>query len=345
MRSHRLWGPILGGCGCSAPPGTENSNANNSVHTTNPATVTQNPPLVAQSHLCPKPRDVGHISSPGSDLQVPRCVGSPALGLGMALSSPCHHPLVGKEDKALSVPVVQGWGSSAAIPREVLEGEETLRKWRNAHPARMEAKHLHSPASPAGRGSQGRQTPQSSLQRPQDGAKPQHCRACPVPAFPLTVFSPFPRKDDGHQHTTGPHTAIAAGPPPWGTAVSPEPAEPQPGSEQAAHPTRVGMNTACGLGRIHRNDKWPDHSPANARDPPGTATSPPSGCPEGAQGVTCTARTVPGTSRGHSWHCPCPARCSPPAWPVPGRVPACPLLLLLVVPRDEEWASAPRALG
>lgn len=54
----------------------------------------------------------------------------------------------------------------------------------------------------------------------------------------------------------------------------------------------------------------------------------------------------PGPFHGHSSSAGiarAPTRRSPPASPVPSRVPVCPLPLL-VMPEDEEWASAPRAL-
>lgn len=54
----------------------------------------------------------------------------------------------------------------------------------------------------------------------------------------------------------------------------------------------------------------------------------------------------PGPFHGHSSSAGiarAPTHRSPPASPVPSRVPVCPLPLL-VMPEDEEWASAPRAL-
>lgn len=70
-------------------------------------------------------------------------------------------------------------------------------------------------------------------------------------------------------------------------------------------------------------------------------------------GMACTARTVPWHlpwPQHLCWHCPCPnplltssLACAKPCPRVSLRVPACPLLLLLVMPEEEEWASAPRA--
>lgn len=145
-----------GSSGCSAPHGPEDSNANSSVHATNLKTLTQNPPFVAQSHLCSKPAGVGHVSSPGSDFQVPRCEGIPVLGLGMALSSPCHRPLVGKDRTKPCLPPCAGLRELSCRPQGGAgRGKETPRKSggmrRAAHPTGMEAKHLPQPGQPCPR--------------------------------------------------------------------------------------------------------------------------------------------------------------------------------------------------
>lgn len=123
---------------------------------TNLKTLTQNPPFVAQSHLCSKPAGVGHVSSPGSDFQVPRCEGIPVLGLGMALSSPCHRPLVGKDRTKPCLPPCAGLRELSCRPQGGAGGgKETPRKSggmrRAAHPAGMEAKHLPQPGQPCPR--------------------------------------------------------------------------------------------------------------------------------------------------------------------------------------------------
>lgn len=110
-----------------------------------------------------------------------------------------------------------------------------------------------------------------------------------------------------------------------------------PGARKATAPVLISL-IPQGFGRI-QNDKWPDRGPANTEDPP--ATSPHPGCPEGAQGMTGQVPWHLPWPQQLCWHCPHPDPRSPPASPVPSRVPVCPLLLLLM-PR-ERWASALRA--
>lgn len=117
-----LWGPF----GCSEPPGPEDSDANSSVHTKNPTTVTQNPPFVAQSPVRPKPTGVGHVSSPGSDFQLRQvCGDGPVL--------PCHHPLVGKDRTEPCLPRGAGLGELSCRPQGGAGGGRNAEKvWRNA---------------------------------------------------------------------------------------------------------------------------------------------------------------------------------------------------------------------
>lgn len=171
---HKLLGPVLGSC-CGAPLGARNPLGPRTVMPT--ALCTQQTlqqslkilPLLLKA-LCaqsPQAWDTSPLLAVTSSSA--RCV-------GMALSSPATIPWWEKTGQSLVCPVVQGWESSAAVPREVLAGEETPRKSggmrQAAHPAGMEAEHLHSSPRLPHRGWQGRQAPQSSLQCPQNG---DHC--------------------------------------------------------------------------------------------------------------------------------------------------------------------------
>lgn len=160
MWSHKLLGPVLGSCrgaplAAQHPMGLRTAMPTALCTATNLKTLTQNPPFVAQSHLCSKPAGVGHVSSPGSDFQVPRCEGIPVLGLGMALSSPCHRPLVGKDrTKPCLPPWCRAGRAQLPSPGRCWEGGKKRRESPEecaglSIPPGWRQNICHSPASPA----------------------------------------------------------------------------------------------------------------------------------------------------------------------------------------------------
>lgn len=148
--------------------------------------------------------------------------GSLCWAWGWPCPPPATVPWWEKTGQSLVCPRGAGLGELSCRPQGGAgRGERNAEKVRRNAPgcaSRRDGGKTSATARPAlpQRGSQGRQTPQSSLRCPQDGAKTQRCGACPVP-LDSTRFSPkFPRKDDCHQHATGHYTHTAAGAPPCG---------------------------------------------------------------------------------------------------------------------------------
>lgn len=174
---------------------------------------------------------VGHVSSPWSGFQVPPGVWA---ALGMAPSSPCHHPMV---EKGRTKPGLSPWcrAGRAQLPspgrcwrgkkcREILEecaGLSIPSGWRQnictAHPALPQ------------RASQADRHPNPAFSVPKTGQNPSTADSSSSPLIPLAVFSQIAkeRRRPPARHGS-PHSHCCWDTSVWGTPVSPEPGQPQP---------------------------------------------------------------------------------------------------------------------